>query len=191
MPAPAGPGSAPGADFAWIDADQTFEPGYARRCGLDLENLLVARPRLLEEALDMLETLVQSGALQTIVVDGLQSLPAQAQLNASLGASSEEQALAENDRLLSQALRNLAGPLLACQATLVFTSREQKASVSSSYHDLAKNTARLALKLRAGLRLRLTPGEMLFREGRRWASASGWSASKIKLPPVANPWNLI
>jgi hypothetical protein len=62
-----------GQTCAWIDADHTFEAGYAQRCGLQLEQLLLAKPSNLEEALDVLDKLALSGALKTIVVDGLQT----------------------------------------------------------------------------------------------------------------------
>jgi recombination protein RecA len=155
---------------AWIDGEQAFEAHYAQRCGLCLENLVLAQPDNLEQALDILDTLARSGAINLIIVDGLQSLPAQAQLLARLNVADEAEEIAQNNRLLSQALRRLTIPLRQHQPTLIFTTQEEQKGMAASYHALANNTARLTLKLRAGLRLKLSPRGLLRQNGR----ISGW-----------------
>lgn len=142
-----------GLDCAWIDADHTFDPAYARRWGIDPEHVYYAGPESAETALDILERLVHSGALAAVVLDSINALTLEADLNRSLKPGEPT----PTDPLISRALRNLSsGPLRRSQTALVVTNRSDPA-MSAVYHGLAGNPARLALTLQAHLRLRLAP----------------------------------
>jgi len=145
-----------GESCAFIDADRTFNPAYARRCGVDLNRLYLCEPRDMEQALAILEALVFSGGMAVIAIDSLTALVPKDELAAPLGADLASQ----SDNLLSMALRRLSGPIQQVQSTILFT-RQTEAAPGAVYHDLAANLSRLGLKLHAGLRIELQPAGVL------------------------------
>lgn len=141
---------------AWIDADHTFNPNYARRCGVDLEQMLYASPPCAEHALDLLEAIGGSPGGSVVVLDSVDSLIPRSEFDLPLGLISQRWANAPDtgEKLLSLALRRLSPLLKKTQATILFTSQAQTTS-SQAYHQLSTHLSRLALKLHAGLRLKL------------------------------------
>ncbi len=140
---------------AWIDADHTFNPSYARRCGVRLEQMLYASPPCAEHALGILEAI--SGMDGSVVVlDSVDSLTPQGEFDLPLGLTPLQLngTPESGEKLLSLALRRLSPVIKKTQATILFTSQAQTNS-SQAYHQLSTNLARLALKLHAGLRLKL------------------------------------
>lgn len=139
---------------AWIDADHTFNPAYARRCGVMLEGLYYASPAHVEQALEYLEAFSAAGGV--VVLDSIAALPARSEFDLPLrmASSASYDRQDASDHLLSLTLRRLSPVILRNEATILFTNRVQTQS-SQAYHQLSTHLARLALKLHAGLRLRL------------------------------------
>lgn len=135
---------------AWVDADHTFAAQYAGICGVTLERLYLCEPSNAEQALEMTETLVQSGALAVIIVDSVDSLVTRNEMNTPLGEPPSD----KMHHLLSQWLHRLAVESRQVGTTLIFTSRPP-VQMSAVYHGLKANPDRLALPLQAAVRLKI------------------------------------
>jgi len=108
-----------GGIAAFIDAEHALDPGYARRLGVDLEQLLVSQPDSGEEALTICETLVRSNAVDVIVVDSVAALVPKAELEGEMGMAT----MGMQARLMSQALRKLTAILNKARTTCIFTNQ--------------------------------------------------------------------
>jgi len=108
-----------GGAAAFIDTEHAFDPSYAAKIGVDLDTLLVAQPTTGEEALNIVETLVHSGALDVIVIDSVAALTPKAELEGEMGQSH----VGLQARLMSQALRKLTGALNASKTCCIFTNQ--------------------------------------------------------------------
>lgn len=108
-----------GGTAAFIDAEHALDPGYARRIGVDLENLIIAQPNSGEEALTICDQLVRSGELAVVVVDSVAALTPQAEIDGEIG----ETHIGLQARLMSQALRKLAATLDRTGTLCVFTNQ--------------------------------------------------------------------
>ncbi len=104
---------------AFIDAEHALDPGYAKRLGVNLNDLLVAQPDSGEEALSICETLVRSNALDVIVIDSVAALVPKAELEGEMGMAT----MGMQARLMSQALRKLTAILAKAKTTCVFTNQ--------------------------------------------------------------------
>ena len=96
-----------GGEAAFIDAEHALDPVYAKKLGVDIDNLIVSQPDTGEQALEITESLVRSGALDVIVVDSVAALVPKAEIDGDMGDSH----MGLQARLMSQALRKLAGAL--------------------------------------------------------------------------------
>ena len=105
-----------GGTAAFIDAEHALDPSYAKRLGVDTENLLVTQPDNGEQALEITETLVRSNAVDLIVVDSVAALTPQAEIDGDMGDSH----MGLQARLMSQALRKLTGIINKSKATVIF-----------------------------------------------------------------------
>jgi recombination protein RecA len=157
-----------GRPCAWIDVDGTFNPGYARRCGVVLEELYYAGPAEAEQALDMLVMIGGAFDGGVVVLDSIEALVSHELLDVPLGLATQQRPEAgdPSQRLLSLALRRLSAAIHKNQATLLFTSLGQRQR-SEAYHRLANDMERLALRLQAGVRIRLDEAGPIRRDGRR------------------------
>lgn len=108
-----------GGVAAFIDAEHAFDAVYARKLGVNIENLLVAQPESGEQALDIAETLVRSGAIDIVVVDSVAALVPQAEINGEMGDSH----VGLQARLMSQALRKLTGIINKSDTCLIFINQ--------------------------------------------------------------------
>src|SRR5512140_3413329 len=104
---------------AFIDAEHALDPGYAKRLGVNLEDLLVSQPDSGEEALTICETLARSNALDVIVIDSVAALVPKAELEGEMGMAT----MGMQARLMSQALRKLTAILAKAKTTCVFTNQ--------------------------------------------------------------------
>jgi recombination protein RecA len=104
---------------AFIDAEHALDPGYAKRLGVNLDELLVSQPDSGEEALSICETLVRSNALDVIVIDSVAALVPKAELEGEMGMAT----MGMQARLMSQALRKLTAILSKAKTTCVFTNQ--------------------------------------------------------------------
>jgi recombination protein RecA len=108
-----------GGVAAFIDAEHAFDASYARKLGVDIDSLLVSQPDTGEQALDICETLVRSGAIDLVVVDSVAALVPQAEINGEMGDSH----MGLQARLMSQALRKLTGILNKSNTALIFINQ--------------------------------------------------------------------
>jgi recombination protein RecA len=104
---------------AFIDAEHAFDIGYARKIGVDVDNLLISQPDTGEQALEITEVLIRSGALDVIVIDSVAALVPQAEINGEMGDTH----VGLQARLMSQALRKLTGAVSKTKTCLMFTNQ--------------------------------------------------------------------
>lgn len=108
-----------GGTAAFIDAEHALDPAYAKRIGVDIENLLLSQPDNGEQALEIVETLVRSNAVDLIVVDSVAALVPRAEIEGEMGDSH----MGLQARLMSQALRKLTGIISRSKATVIFINQ--------------------------------------------------------------------
>jgi recombination protein RecA len=137
-----------GGVAAFIDAEHAFDALYARRLGVDIDNLLVSQPDTGEQALDICETLVRSGAVDIIVIDSVAALVPQAEINGEMGDSH----MGLQARLMSQALRKLTGILSRSNCALIFIN-QLRMKIGVMFGNPETTTGGNALKFYASIRL--------------------------------------
>ena len=108
-----------GGEAAFIDVEHALEPAYARALGVDIENLLISQPDTAEDALNIAETLVRSGAIDVLVVDSVAALVPRSEIEGEMGDSS----VGVIARLMSQALRKLAGCISKTNCVVIFINQ--------------------------------------------------------------------
>jgi len=108
-----------GGSCAFIDAEHALDPNYAEALGIDIDELLISQPDTGEQALNICDTLVRSGALDVIVIDSVAALVPQAELEGDMGDSH----VGLQARLMSQALRKLAGTINRTKTVLIFINQ--------------------------------------------------------------------
>jgi recombination protein RecA len=108
-----------GGTAAFIDAEHALDPGYAKRIGVDVENLLLSQPDNGEQALEIVETLVRSNAVDLIVVDSVAALVPRAEIEGEMGDSH----MGLQARLMSQALRKLTGIISRSKSSVIFINQ--------------------------------------------------------------------
>ena len=108
-----------GGYAAFIDAEHAMDPEYAKKLGVDIENLLISQPDTGEQALDIAETLVRSGALGVIVIDSVAALVPKAELDGDMGDTH----MGLQARLMSQALRKLTGTVSKSKTSVIFINQ--------------------------------------------------------------------
>jgi recombination protein RecA len=108
-----------GGMAAFIDAEHAFDVGYAKKIGVDVDNLLISQPDTGEQALEIAEVLIRSGALDVIVIDSVAALVPQAEINGEMGDAH----VGLQARLMSQALRKLTGTVSKTKTCLIFTNQ--------------------------------------------------------------------
>ncbi len=133
---------------AYIDVEHALEPAYARALGVDIDNLLISQPDTGEDALDIAETLVRSGAVDVVVVDSVAALIPRAELDGEVG-DSVVGALA---RLMSQAMRRLAGAISRTNCTVIFINQLRQ-KIGVMYGNPETTPGGLALKYYASVRI--------------------------------------
>jgi len=108
-----------GGSAAFIDAEHAFDPGYAKKIGVNLDNLLMSQPDTGEQALEITETLVKSNAIDVIVVDSVAALTPKAEIDGEMGQSH----MGLQARLMSQALRKLSGSISKSKTCVIFINQ--------------------------------------------------------------------
>lgn len=108
-----------GGDAAFIDAEHALDPNYAKKLGVDIDNLIVSQPDTGEQALEIAEALVRSGAIDVIVIDSVAALVPKAEIDGEMGDSH----VGLQARLMSQALRKLAGVISKSNTTAIFINQ--------------------------------------------------------------------
>jgi len=137
-----------GGTAAFIDAEHALDPAYARKLGVDTDNLLVSQPDNGEQALDIVETLVRSNAVDMVVVDSVAALVPQAEIDGDMGDSH----MGLQARLMSQALRKLAGIINKSRTTVVFIN-QIRMKIGVMFGNPETTTGGNALKFYASIRI--------------------------------------
>src|ERR1700734_2352 len=111
-----------GGMAAFVDAEHALDPQYAKKLGVDVDNLLISQPDYGEQALEITEALVRSGAIDVLVVDSVAALVPKAELDGEMGDSH----MGLQDRLMSQALRKLTGTVSKSRTSLIFINQARE-----------------------------------------------------------------
>src|SRR5262249_37267599 len=137
-----------GGMAAFVDAEHALDPAYAKKLGVDVDNLLVSQPDYGEQALEIAEALVRSGALDVLVVDSVAALVPKAELDGEMGDSH----MGLQARLMSQALRKLTGIVSKSRTCLIFINRIRE-KIGVMFGNPETTTGGRALKFYASVRI--------------------------------------
>lgn len=137
-----------GGVVAFIDAEHAFDPAYAKNIGINLEDLLISQPDYGEQALEILETLVRSGAVDFIVVDSVAALTPRAEIEGEMGDSH----MGLQARLMSQALRKITGIVGKTNTTVIFINQLRQ-KIGVMFGNPETTTGGNALKFYASVRM--------------------------------------
>lgn len=138
-----------GGICAFVDAEHALDPGYAKNLGVDIDNLYISQPDFGEQALDVVETLARSGAVDLIVVDSVAALTPKNEIDGEMG----DQHVGLQARLMSQALRKLTGVVHKMGATVIFINQIRMKIGAMGYGTPETTTGGNALKFYASVRL--------------------------------------
>ncbi|MFY9751588.1 MAG: recombinase RecA, partial [Candidatus Acidiferrales bacterium] len=137
-----------GGQAAFIDAEHALDPIYARKLGVDVDNLLVSQPDNGEQALEIAETLIRSGAVDVVVVDSVAALVPRAELEGDMG----DPQMGLQARLMSQALRKLTGIVSKSRTCLIFINQIRE-KIGVMFGNPETTTGGRALKFYASIRV--------------------------------------
>ncbi|HPE67782.1 MAG TPA: recombinase RecA [Thermotogota bacterium] len=137
-----------GGVAAFVDAEHALDPIYAKNLGVDLESLLISQPDSGEEALEILETLVRSNAVDLIVIDSVAALVPKAEIDGNMG----EMQVGLQARLMSQALRKLSGVVNKSKTCVIFTN-QLRMKIGISFGNPETTSGGMALKFYASIRM--------------------------------------
>jgi len=137
-----------GGACAFIDAEHALDPIYARKLGVDIDNLLISQPDAGEQALEIADTLVRSGAIDVLVIDSVAALVPRAELEGEMGDSH----VGLQARLMSQALRKLTGSISRSQCMVIFIN-QIRLKIGVMFGNPETTTGGNALKFYASVRL--------------------------------------
>jgi recombination protein RecA len=139
-----------GGTCAFIDAEHALDPGYARKLGVDVDNLLISQPDAGEQALEIADTLVRSGAIDVLVVDSVAALVPKAELEGEMGDTH----VGLHARLMSQALRKLTGTVSRSNCMLIFLN-QIRLKIGVMFGNPETTTGGNALKFYASVRMEI------------------------------------
>jgi recombination protein RecA len=139
-----------GGTCAFIDAEHALDPIYARKLGVDVDNLLISQPDAGEQALEIADTLVRSGAIDVLVIDSVAALVPRAELEGEMGDSH----MGLHARLMSQALRKITGSVSRSDTMLVFIN-QIRMKIGVMFGNPETTTGGNALKFYASIRLEI------------------------------------
>ncbi|MEF9974964.1 MAG: recombinase RecA [Clostridia bacterium] len=172
-----------GGTVAFIDAEHALDPTYARALGVDIDEMYISQPDNGEQALDITEALVRSGAIDMVVVDSVAALVPKAEIDGDMGESH----VGLQARLMSQALRKLAGVISKTGAMVVFINQLRE-KVGISYGNPEVTTGGKALKFYATIRVDVRRGEQI----KNGTEVIGYRTKlKVVKNKVAPPFKLV
>lgn len=145
-----------GGEAAFIDAEHALDPVYAKALGVNIDDLLVSQPDSGEQALEICEALVRSGAIDIVVIDSVAALVPQAEIEGDMGSSH----VGLQARLMSQALRKLSGTISKTNCIVIFINQLRE-KVGVVYGNPETTTGGRALKFYASVRIDIRKSEML------------------------------
>ena len=145
-----------GGTAAFIDAEHALDPIYARKLGVDIESLVLAQPDSGEQALEIVDTLIRSGAVDMVVVDSVAALVPQSEIDGDMGDSH----VGLHARMMSQAMRKLAGSISKNETIAVFINQIRE-KVGVMFGNPEITTGGRALKFYSTIRLEIRKGEAI------------------------------
>ena len=145
-----------GGKCAFIDAEHAIDPKYAKALGVDVDELILSQPDSGEQALEIAEVLIKSGAIDLIVIDSVAALVPQAELDGEMGDSN----IGLHARLMSKAMRKLAGSMSANNCTAIFINQLRE-KVGVMFGNPEVTTGGRALKFYASIRLEVRKSEAI------------------------------
>jgi recombination protein RecA len=163
-----------GGYVAFIDAEHALDAQYAKKLGVDIDNLLLSQPDTGEQALEIVEALVRSGSVDTIVIDSVAALVPEAEINGDMGASH----VGLQARLMSQAMRKLSGVISKTNTTAIFINQIRE-KVGVMFGNPETTPGGRALKFYASIRLEIRKSEAL-------KDGNDITGSKAKIKVVKN-----
>ena len=163
-----------GGEAAFIDAEHALDPVYSKKLGVDIDNLIVSQPDTGEQALEITESLVRSGALDVIVVDSVAALVPKAEIDGDMGDSH----MGLQARLMSQALRKLAGAINKSKTVLIFINQLRE-KIGVMFGNPETTTGGRALKFYASVRMDIRKTENIKQDGE-------FKGSRVRVKIVKN-----
>lgn len=145
-----------GGVAAFIDTEHALDIQYARRLGVDLSNLLLAQPEFGEQALEIVETLVRSSAIDVIIIDSVAALTPRVEIEGDMGDAQ----MGSHARLMSQAMRKLNAAIGASKTTVMFTN-QLRSKIGVMYGNPETTTGGNALKFYASVRMDIRRKDMI------------------------------
>ena len=167
-----------GGEAAFIDAEHALDPVYAKKIGVDIDNLIVSQPDTGEQALEIAEALIRSGAIDIIVVDSVAALVPKAEIDGDMGDSH----IGLQARLMSQALRKLAGAINKTNAIIIFINQLRE-KVGVMFGNPETTTGGRALKFYASVRMDIRKVENIKQDGEVVGSRTRVKVVKNKVAP--------
>ncbi len=167
-----------GGMAAFIDAEHALDPLYARKLGVDINNLLVAQPDSGEQALEITEALVRSGAIDIVVIDSVAALVPRAELDGEMGDAH----VGLQARLMSQALRKLTAHISKSNTVVIFINQVRE-KIGVIYGNPETTTGGRALKFYASLRIEIKKGEAIKQGTEQIGSRTKAKVVKNKVAP--------
>ena len=167
-----------GGDAAYIDVEHALEPAYARALGVDIDSLLISQPDTGEQALDIAESLVRSGAIDVLVVDSVAALIPRVELEGEVG----DTVVGALARLMSQAMRRLAGAISKNNCTVIFINPLRQ-KIGVMYGNPETTPGGLALKYYASVRIDVRRIETLKNGGEMIGNRTRAKVVKNKVAP--------
>ena len=149
-----------GGEVAFIDAEHALDPVYAKKLGVNIDDLIVSQPDTGEQALEITESLVRSGALDVVVVDSVAALVPKAEIDGDMGDSH----MGLQARLMSQALRKLAGAINKTKTVIIFINQLRE-KIGVMFGNPETTTGGRALKFYASVRLDIRKTELIKQDG--------------------------
>ncbi len=167
-----------GGDAAYIDVEHALEPAYARALGVDIDSLLISQPDTGEQALDIAESLVRSGAVDIVVIDSVAALIPRVELEGEVG----DTVVGALARLMSQAMRRLAGAISKNNCTVIFINQLRQ-KIGVMYGNPETTPGGLALKYYASVRIDVRRIEQLKVNGEVVGNRTRAKVVKNKVAP--------
>ncbi len=167
-----------GGEAAFIDAEHALDPSYAKKIGVDVDNLIVSQPDTGEQALEIAEALIRSGAIDIIVVDSVAALVPKAEIDGDMGDSH----IGLQARLMSQALRKLAGAINKTNAIIIFINQLRE-KVGVMFGNPETTAGGRALKYYASVRMDIRRIEAIKQDGAVVGNRTRVKVVKNKVAP--------
>ncbi len=167
-----------GGVAAFIDVEHALDPGYAAKCGVDVDNLYISQPDTGEQALEIAEALVRSGALDVVVIDSVAALVPRAEIEGEMGDSHP----GLQARLMSQALRKLVGAIKRSNTSVIFTNQLRE-KIGVLFGNPETTSGGRALKFYAAVRLDIRRLESIKEGGEVIGNRTRVRVKKNKVAP--------